>query len=70
MRTSCINKEEASHESLCPTTVCAFTWSACVSTVSIVRCEAAEVRYRGAPAELTINEISERTLQIVLAPIG
>ena len=50
--------------------VFAVTWSACVSNVVVVRCEAVEVRYRGAPAELTINEISERTLQIVLAPIG
>ena len=44
-------------------------WSACLSTVAIDRNEAAEVRYRNAPAELRIGEISERTMQIVLAPL-
>src|SRR5688572_8790359 len=45
------------------------TFAACASTVAIVRCEAAEVRYRDTPAELAINQISERTVQIVLAPL-
>jgi alpha-glucosidase/alpha-D-xyloside xylohydrolase len=30
---------------------------------------AADIQYRGAPAELAISQISDRTLQIVLAPI-
>ena len=34
-----------------------------------VRGEAAAINYRGAPAELKINGLSERTLQIILAPL-
>src|SRR5688572_26753622 len=48
---------------------CAATWSVCITTVAIVPGEAAEVRYRDAPAELRIGEISERTIEIVLAPL-
>jgi alpha-glucosidase/alpha-D-xyloside xylohydrolase len=43
--------------------------SVCLTMVGIVRCEAVVVRYRNTTAELSINQISERTVQIVLAPL-
>ncbi|HJQ81565.1 MAG TPA: hypothetical protein VJ828_16505, partial [Lacipirellulaceae bacterium] len=36
---------------------------------TILYAQSVPIRYRGAPAELAINKLSDRTLQIVLSPI-
>jgi alpha-glucosidase/alpha-D-xyloside xylohydrolase len=48
---------------------CTIALFASLATPTILYAQSVPIRYRGAPAELSINKLSDRTLQIVLAPI-
>ena len=50
-------------------TMCFVVGSICGMKPPAARGEPAPTRYRGLPAELTINQLSERMVQVVLAPL-